>query len=45
MEVRFHARVRDERKFAGAEELRKQIGRDIALAKEYFAGSKAVEEV
>ncbi len=43
MEVRFCARIRDERKFAGAEELREQIGRDIATAREYFAGSKAVK--
>jgi riboflavin kinase / FMN adenylyltransferase len=37
MEVRFHARLRDERKFSGAEELRGQIARDIAAAHEYFA--------
>jgi riboflavin kinase/FMN adenylyltransferase len=37
MEVRFHTRLRDERKFSGAEELRAQIGRDIAAAREYFA--------
>jgi len=37
MEVRFHTRLRDERKFSGAEELRAQIGRDIAVAREYFA--------
>jgi riboflavin kinase/FMN adenylyltransferase len=36
MEVRFHARLRDERKFSGAEELREQITRDIAAAREYF---------
>ena len=37
MEVRFHARLRDERKFSGAEELRGQIARDIVAAQEYFA--------
>jgi riboflavin kinase/FMN adenylyltransferase len=36
MEVRFHARLRDERKFSGAEELREQIARDIVAAREYF---------
>jgi riboflavin kinase/FMN adenylyltransferase len=37
MEVRFHTRLRDERKFSGAEELRAQIARDILAAREYFA--------
>src|SRR3984893_4233684 len=37
MEVRFHARLRDERKFSRAEELRAQIERDIVAAREYFA--------
>jgi riboflavin kinase / FMN adenylyltransferase len=37
MEVRFHARLRDEKKFSGAEELRDQIARDIVAAREYFA--------
>jgi riboflavin kinase / FMN adenylyltransferase len=37
MEVRFHARLRDEQKFSGAEELRGQIARDIVAAQEYFA--------
>jgi riboflavin kinase/FMN adenylyltransferase len=37
MEVRFHTRLRDERKFSGAEELRGQIARDILAAREYFA--------
>jgi|SRR5579872_138227 len=36
MEVRFHARLRDERKFSGAEELKAQIARDIVAAREYF---------
>ena len=36
MEVRFHARLRDERKFSGAEELKTQIARDIVAAREYF---------
>jgi riboflavin kinase / FMN adenylyltransferase len=34
MEVRFLARIRDEKKFSGAEELRAQIARDIAVARE-----------
>jgi riboflavin kinase/FMN adenylyltransferase len=34
MEVRFLARIRDEKKFSGAEELRAQIARDIVVARE-----------
>jgi riboflavin kinase / FMN adenylyltransferase len=41
MEVRFHARIRDEQKFSGPDELRAQITRDIEAAREYFAGSKS----
>jgi riboflavin kinase/FMN adenylyltransferase len=37
MAVRFHSRLRDERKFSGADELRGQIARDIVAAQEYFA--------
>jgi len=37
MAVRFHGRLRDERKFSGADELRGQIARDIVAAQEYFA--------
>jgi riboflavin kinase/FMN adenylyltransferase len=37
MEVRFHSRLRDERKFSGADELRGQIARDIVAAREYFS--------
>jgi riboflavin kinase/FMN adenylyltransferase len=33
MEVRFLARIRDEKKFSGAEELRGQIARDIDVAR------------
>jgi len=36
IEVRFHTRIRDERKFSGPEELRAQITLDIAAAQEYF---------
>src|SRR5579863_6245944 len=38
MEVRFHKRIRDERKFSGADELRAQIALDIEAARKYFAG-------
>jgi riboflavin kinase / FMN adenylyltransferase len=37
MEVRFHSRIRDERKFSGAEALRAQIARDIEAARKYFS--------
>jgi riboflavin kinase / FMN adenylyltransferase len=37
MEVRFLKRLRDERKFAGPEELREQVLKDIAQAKEFLA--------
>jgi riboflavin kinase/FMN adenylyltransferase len=38
LEVRFLARLRDERKFAGPEELADQIARDQAAAISYFSG-------
>jgi riboflavin kinase/FMN adenylyltransferase len=34
--VRFLHRLRDERRFAGVEELKRQIGRDAARARKYF---------
>ena len=37
MEVRFHARLRDEQKFSGPNQLRAQMTRDIAAAQEYFS--------
>jgi len=37
MEVRFCARIRDEQKFSGPEELRAQIARDIEEARSYFS--------
>lgn len=37
MEVRFHARIRDEQKFSGAEALRAQIARDIEEARKFFS--------
>jgi riboflavin kinase / FMN adenylyltransferase len=40
MEVRFWARLRDERKFPGPEALREQVLRDIEQAREYFRGSR-----
>ena len=45
MEVRFHKRLRDERKFSGAEELRGQIARDIVAAREYFSLRDVAGEV
>jgi len=41
MAIRFHSRLRDEQKFAGPEELKQQILRDIETAKEYFQTSPA----
>lgn len=37
IEVRFWKRLRDEKKFAGPEELRAQIARDIATANKFFS--------
>ncbi|HEY2647514.1 MAG TPA: bifunctional riboflavin kinase/FAD synthetase [Candidatus Acidoferrales bacterium] len=37
MEVWFHSRIRDERKFAGAEELRAQIALDMETARKFFS--------
>jgi riboflavin kinase / FMN adenylyltransferase len=37
MEVRFHARLREEKKFSGPEQLRAQIARDISAARDFFA--------
>ncbi len=37
IEVRFWKRLRDEKKFSGPEELRRQIARDIAKANRFFA--------
>jgi riboflavin kinase / FMN adenylyltransferase len=37
MEVRFHARIRDERRFSGVDELRAQIANDIESARKYFS--------
>lgn len=41
MTIRFRARIRDEKKFSGPEELKRQILRDIEMAKQYFAMSPA----
>jgi riboflavin kinase/FMN adenylyltransferase len=35
--VRFLHRLRDERKFAGVDELKKQLGRDVERTRRYFA--------
>jgi riboflavin kinase / FMN adenylyltransferase len=40
MEVRFHARIRDEQKFSGVDALRAQIARDIEAARKYFSELK-----
>jgi riboflavin kinase / FMN adenylyltransferase len=37
IEVRFWKRLREEKKFSGPEELREQIGRDIASAQKFFS--------
>ncbi len=37
MEVRFWKRLREEKKFAGPEELRAQIARDIANSRRFFS--------
>ena len=37
MEVRFHQRIRDERKFSGPEALRAQIARDAEAARKFFS--------
>ena len=37
LEVCFHTRIRDERKFSGIDELRAQIARDIETAKKFFS--------
>jgi phosphoribosyl 1,2-cyclic phosphate phosphodiesterase len=37
MEVRFWKKLRDEKKFSGAEELKEQIAKDIATANTFFA--------
>jgi FAD synthase len=37
MEVRFHARIRDERKFSGPDALRAQIASDIETARKFFS--------
>lgn len=37
--IYFHKRVRQEMKFSGIEELKQQIAKDIAIAREYLQGS------
>ena len=37
IEVRFWKRLREEKKFGGADELREQIARDIAHAHKFFS--------
>ncbi|TAN50923.1 MAG: bifunctional riboflavin kinase/FAD synthetase [Methylococcaceae bacterium] len=39
VEVRFHAKLRDEQRFASVEELRAQIQTDAEAARRFFAGS------
>lgn len=43
MEVRFHARLRDEQKFSGSDTLRAQIASDIAAAQKYFTERNVLE--
>ena len=42
IEVRFWKKLRDEKKFSGAEELKEQIAKDIAAANAYFARLRKV---
>jgi phosphoribosyl 1,2-cyclic phosphate phosphodiesterase len=42
IEVRFWKRLREEKKFSGAEELREQIAKDIARANEFFGKLRRV---
>jgi riboflavin kinase/FMN adenylyltransferase len=44
MEVRVHARLRDEQKFASPEALKEQVTRDIDRAKEYFRKSGTADK-
>jgi riboflavin kinase/FMN adenylyltransferase len=44
MEVRFHARLRDEQKFASPEALKEQVLKDIDSAKEYFRMNGTTDE-
>lgn len=41
MTVRFHTRIRDEKKFSGADELKQQVMKDIETAKRHFQASPA----
>jgi riboflavin kinase / FMN adenylyltransferase len=42
MELRFFARMRDEKKFSGPQALREQVLKDIERAREYFEATKQV---
>ena len=42
IEVRFWRKLRDEKKFSGAEELKEQIAKDLAAANAYFARLRKV---
>lgn len=44
IEVRFWKRLREEKKFAGPEELKEQIRKDIAAANRYFARLRKIRE-
>ena len=41
IELRFHRRIRDEKRFSGPDELREQIARDADRAREHFATESA----
>ncbi|HTZ31896.1 MAG TPA: bifunctional riboflavin kinase/FAD synthetase [Methylomirabilota bacterium] len=43
LEVRFWKKLRDEKKFSGVDDLRVQIGKDIAAANKYFARLRLVK--
>jgi len=44
IEIRFWKKLRDEKKFAGAEELRAQIVKDVATANSFFSRLRRLRE-
>ena len=45
VEIVFHHKIRDERRFPGLPELRAQIEQDVAAARAYFAGSLSLPDL